>query len=569
MKFFCIKKPCVRIVYTICIFTICILSYIIVQKTLFASELNSSYVNIKGKVTKNTELLSHIKLSFDIDSDWELYSASEENNSFGIPLQIQYFREDVPNINWPKAILKATELGNTIYSSYIYQNNLEIKFTLPKEKSFEFNIIGSVCNDVCIPIQHKILVENTEANSTSNSIDILELLHYILYAIFAGLLLNIMPCILPVLSLKLTSITKTSPTLKERRKIFLFTAVGIIFSFACFGVLFASISNFILGTHLQNPFFLSILLLILIILFLTFIGVSHISQVDDAGNKVFYYFDNKFSQFPNFKHFLNGALITLIGTSCLTPFLGALLTHVMAQGYTAPMIILIFTMVGVGTALPYIILTFYKKEFRFTSSLKKYIRIIRIILGAGLALTIIWLIFILYAQIIWATAIIIAIVLAAAYFAKYFGLLSLLAGIGISYCVISYIEPLIDAQREIEQESHHFWKNFSDEQYASYKQENSPFILLVTADWCVTCKLNEINVIYQEDIIKLLQEQNIAGLKIDITKANSEYADIANKLLKEHNQAGIPLAILYRNGKTNLFPIILTESNFRAILELN
>ena len=225
------------------------------------------------------------------------------------------------------------------------------------------------------------------------------LIYAVMLAIFGGAILNIMPCVLPILSIKLISIIKHSGNeIKKIKLSFLFTTIGIL---SCFIVL-ASLASFIKfsgnslgwGLQFQNPYFLIFLIVILMLMIANLLGLFEVyfSQIlATILNKKITQEEAKRSVF--LANFLSGVLAVLLATPCSAPFLGAAISFALTQNYL--IIFIIFLSIGIGFALPYIILFFAPQLVSFLPKPGEWIGKIKQLMAGLLAATAMWLIYVL------------------------------------------------------------------------------------------------------------------------------------------------------------------------------
>jgi len=316
----------------------------------------------------------------------------------------------------------------------------------------------------------------------------------LLAALIGGLILNLMPCVLPVLSLKVLSVVSHGG--KDSRAVifknFMASAAGIIFSFwviAAGLVLLKSAGETIgWGIQFQNPAFLIFLLVVVLLFAANMWGLFDIPLPRFIARHAT---GRKGDDEPTLLgHFLTGAFATLLATPCTAPFLGTAIGFALARG--AFEIFTIFTFLGIGLALPYILLAVSPRVFKYMPKPGKWMVSLKKILALALVATAFWLGSIL---------------------------LSITA------------TPALDAG----------WEKFDIARIAPEVEAGHTVIVDVTADWCLTCKANKRFVLETRDVMEALSAENIIRLQADWTQRD---ADIA-AYLQSFGKYGIPFNVVY------------------------
>lgn len=375
----------------------------------------------------------------------------------------------------------------------------------------------------------------------------------ILFGILAGFILNFMPCVLPVVSLKIMGFIKISGESRGElvKHGFLFT-LGILSSF----LILASLAAFLgynWGELFQSRFFLIVMIAIVFLLSLSMLGVFTInipSIVGGALGTTNLYLES----------FLKGLLATLLATPCSGPFLGGTL----AWSFTQPPFIIftIFMSIGIGMALPYIAITLNPRLMRFIPRPGDWTITFERIMAFLLLATTVYLIGILESELIMPTLWFLVIFsfalwqygkFGALYQSKIKRIVSLivLAVLTISGYAISYEyfnRKDISVERIIE-------KPFSMENlYTSWKGGRIS-IVKFTADWCPNCKLVEATSLNTSGVREKIKSHGIDFYTADLTQKNHE----AEALLKKLGGHSIPFLAVFPKGPGFLKPICLRD----------
>ncbi len=393
------------------------------------------------------------------------------------------------------------------------------------------------------------------------------LLVMLAFGIIGGLILNAMPCVLPVLSLKIFGIVQSAD--QGRKHLVagsLATAAGILLSFwtlAAVAVAARAAGNAIgWGVQFQQPGFVTFLLVVVILFSLNMWGLFEIplprflSRVGGAGGG-----DGLGG------HFASGLFATLMATPCSAPFLGPAVGF--ALGQPAGTIFAMFTAVGVGLALPYLLLAIVPGVARILPKPGNWMVTLRGVLGFLLAASAVWLFFVLAGQIgALQVALIQLVVLALALFVwlhQRFGVGSGARTLMVVAIVAAAVGTIVLAVRAPASAgtgslatSHHDWLAFDEQEALTLASEGRLVFVDVTADWCLTCKANELTVLETEPIDEAFDRLNVVTMKADWTNRNDT---IANYLAK-FERSSIPFYILYRPGKEpHVFGELLTKGS--------
>ena len=411
------------------------------------------------------------------------------------------------------------------------------------------------------------LTTSTESSSTKSESG--GLLLSLLFAFLGGIILNLMPCVLPVLSLKIMGFVQQANDEKEN-----ILKQGLIFTF---GVL---VSFWILagalialrqggeqlgwGFQLQSPTFLILLSSFLFLFALSLFGVFEIgTSLTAVGNHT-----NKSGWVGSF---LNGVTATVVATPCTAPFMGSALGYALTQ---PPFIsLLIFTFVGLGMAFPYLILSSSPKLLKFVPKPGAWMETFKQFMGFLLAGTVLWLIWVLGIQAgnNAVTGLLFALLLisiAAWMLGKWATLVqtqtkrwityfvsTLVIGLGV-YVAISSLEfsQVASGQQTSSSEGIQ-WENYSPERVEELKSSGTPFFLDFTAAWCLSCQVNDKVVFGSQDVIAAFKNKNIIAIKADWTSRDEKIT----KALEYFGRNSVPLYVLFgKDGKPKILPELIT-----------
>ncbi|MBP7734788.1 MAG: thioredoxin family protein [Spirochaetes bacterium] len=375
----------------------------------------------------------------------------------------------------------------------------------------------------------------------------------ILFGIIAGLLLNIMPCVLPVVSLKVMGFIQHAG--KSRKELFLLGllfSLGIIASFAVLAAL-AAFFGYQWGGLFQYRAFLVAMTGIVFALALSLFGVFTINIPSFAGRTA----HREGNQYGD--AFLKGLLATLLATPCSGPFLGGTLAWTLTQ--PPGVIFLIFISIGAGMALPYLILTINPVFLKYIPKPGEWLVTFEKVMAFFLVFTVIYLIGILdSASIMPMIAFLGFIAFGFWQYGKYGSpvqsrlkrLISIIALIGI--IVTGYLvsfEYLYSAKKE-----NTLSKNqFSVERFLGNRESGKISVIEFTADWCPNCKLVEKATLQNDRVVSALRDLSVDFMVADITGKNGD----AEKLMQLFKSQAIPLLAVVPPGEAFTRPIILRD----------
>ena len=405
----------------------------------------------------------------------------------------------------------------------------------------------------------------------------------LLSALFGGLILNLMPCVLPVLSLKLFSLIKQAGESRKRLLVLgTSTTLGILASFWALAGIVAAVKagggNAGWGMQFQSAGFIAFMVVILSAFAMSFFGVFEIwlpgsatTKMDKAGRKQGFW-----------GAFFTGALLVLLSTPCSAPFLGT----AMGFAFTAstPVLFLFFTAAGVGLALPYMLVSTFPKILKVFPKPGAWMVTLQKIMGVLLLGTVVWLLWVVHEQAgnvgvgIFAAISLLSIAMSfaigniappgVAFFREVLsvgGAVVILAIIWFAFASPKF-EAEVDAifkARSVQLVTEDGWYRYTPELIEELAKSGRTVFIDATADWCLTCKANEAAVLNREDFKRAMDSLNVARVKADWTRETPE----VTALLRSMGKSGVPAYAIYPAGdasKQIVLPELLTTS---AIVE--
>jgi suppressor for copper-sensitivity B len=543
-------------------------------------------------------------LEFKMPQGWKIYGQGSEGigvpPSFDFGNSKNYLKHE---ITWPKAEEHEEKFGNESFKYFAYHDDiiLPITFDLKEagsETELSLKLNYGICKDVCIPVEEnftlkitgdldqkslqqiqkfypqKIIQASSEQAETKEAPMSSSLIYWTLIAIIGGALLNIMPCVLPVLSIKLLSvIDHLDANISRIRFAFFSTICGIVLCFLFFAICAALISyvgnSFGWGLQFQNPYFLIFLIIILILFIANLMGVFEITfdqfSVNFLNAKIT---DSEGKRNIFIPNFLSGILAVLLATPCSAPILGSAISFALTKQIFD--IFIIFLAIGTGFALPYIVLMIAPKLIFLLPKPGKWMLKIKKLMAVLLGVTVLWLAYILSHNIGIAQSISIAVLATLLLVClkirlKFIKFIVIAAILGAAFAMPQTQKPAAPEIHSEDQIPMSIWINFDENLIYQFVMEGKVVVIDVTADWCITCKVNKARVLDDAEVMVKLNSGNVVTMRADITKPNPEVMNF----LRKHNRFAIPFNAVYGpNAKTGLLTSeFLTKKELLELIE--
>jgi len=366
----------------------------------------------------------------------------------------------------------------------------------------------------------------------------------VLLALVGGLILNVMPCVLPVLSIKLSAaLAHRQQPLGEVRRSFLVTAAGIVASMLAIALatLLARQLGAVVGwgIHFQNPYFLALMVMVtglfaanLADLFVIELPGGASTALAESGGRSGWQGD-----------FLTGAFATLLATPCSAPFLGTAVGFALSRGTVE--VLVIFAALGLGLALPYLVVAGAPRTVRLLPRPGRWMNGLRWLMAAALAGTALWLASVLAAITGWihatlVLAAVLALVMLASTLRRQRGLAWAGRTAGALLALIIVASPALSS-RETAPLTAVGWQPFVEDAIGDLVADGKTVLVDVTADWCITCKANKSLVLDRPPVADRLAQPEIVRMQADWTRPDAAIADY----LQRHGRYGIPFNIVY------------------------
>lgn len=387
--------------------------------------------------------------------------------------------------------------------AFEYKDNGHIIIEVPIYEETISQISGIIYIDNYVfeinPIKQENIINIIKHNKNDDTFVMI-----LLMAFVGGLILNLMPCILPIITIKAISLAQNSVNKRESKIEALMYFFGVVLSFLSIASILALLringEKIGWGFQLQSPTFIIIMIIIFAIVFLSLLDIIIIKNPFAKVGRVS--FEKK-----RLNSFITGLFSVLIASPCSAPFMGV------AVGYTLskPLYIYypIFLSLSIGYALPFTLIGFFPETIhKFIPKPGKWMMTLKKILSIPIALTCVWLSWVLYAQV--------------------------------------SNDNLQDLN----------WRGYDETLVNEEIKNGNPVFIDFTAKWCVTCLINKKTTLESKYFNKIVMEKNIKLFRADWTKKDEKIT----ASLEKFQRNSVPLYVYYENGEYTILPQILNKS---------
>ncbi|RYU47749.1 disulfide bond formation protein DsbD [Aliivibrio finisterrensis] len=391
----------------------------------------------------------------------------------------------------------------------------------------------------------------------------------IVFAFLGGLILNIMPCVLPVLGMKLNSMVTSSTSSKRSIRLqFFASAAGILTSFwlLATGLLILKFTGSAIGwgIQFQSPIFIGFMVIITALFTANLFGIFEIQLPSRFSTSIASKGNN-----TTLGHFVQGMFATLLATPCSAPFLGTAVAF--ALGANVFEMWGIFTSLGLGMALPWILFASFPELVSFMPKPGMWMNKVKIIFGLMMLVTTLWLLSLLSpflgSTTVWIITALLIIFLLYKVGKKHgkntvIAILAIIVFSSSALLIIGsmttkhWVTPIVD---DIP------WQSLDQPSINEYVAQGKTVFVDVTADWCIACKTNKVGVILQDPVYSTLHQENVIAMKGDWTHPNEKVTNY----LKSHQRFGVPLNVVYGPNAPQGLPlsVLLTSDDVMQAIE--
>jgi thiol:disulfide interchange protein len=531
----------------------------------------------------------NIDVVFDIAEGWHIYAT--DPGDIGKPTQIDLqlppgFTAGEPH--WPPA-QKFEESGFKT-NGYAQRVVVSYQITVPSTASGSVPITVKAswlaCHDSCRPGKAEatvvLNVVATPSVVSGSSSSFTGLAYYLLMGVLGGMLLNLMPCVLPVVSLKILSFARQAGDDRKRiLRLALAYAAGTLATFFLLSLVVIALQQFGVavgwGFHFQSPLFVIGMASVVALMALSMFGVFHIAVY--AGTAQL----GNLSAKEGWKGaFFTGVLATLLSTPCTAPFLGTALSFAFTQHWLV--IVSIFLSIGVGLSAPYVVLSWQPAWLKLLPKPGEWMVRFKEAMGFAMLLTVVWLLSVLVAQcgasallpaMLWLVTLAFCSWLVGSFAPPHATTkqrrivwlltIALAVGAGWFFVPASVQRATAIAGATTAGVTAH-GEAYSPEALQRHLDAGRVVLLDFTAQWCLTCQVYEQTVLASAEVQGAMQANNAVVLRCDWTDGDPAIT----KLLQEFQRSGVPLYVVYsphRPKSPHVLPDLLTRALVVEALE--
>ena len=506
-------------------------------------------------------------LNWDIADNYYLYQKSFKFKAVSDELSL-----DTPL--FAEGLQKWDEYFEADVVVYYGSTTVEVPFTsaLPVI-SVEIESQGCADAGLCYPPRKELLTVDTisgittlsepakkspaasESSQPSFSLGLI-----LIFALVGGLILNLMPCVFPILSIKVLSFTQQHQTSSARKQHGLAYTLGVVLSFVAIAGLMLSLraggEAIGWGFQLQSPGFV-----IFLVYLFTFLGLS-LSGYMQIFTGLMSVGQNTNTSSGLASSFMTGVLATTVASPCTAPFMGPALGFAISQNSVVAL--LIFAFLGLGMALPFVALTLIPSLASKLPKPGQWMENLKQFLAFPMYLTALWLLWVAGRQT--GVDVVIAVVTGLVLMVLAIWLWQLATKVNSSGAILTskllavlvLIAAVAVTEKELNQRDQvQPWQDYSPQRLENLRSNGNAVFVNLSADWCITCLVNE-RVAMGDKFYASLKSNNVTYLKGDWTFKDPQIT----KLLNQYNRNGVPLYLLFSSNSQDaqVLPQILTES---------
>jgi thiol:disulfide interchange protein DsbD len=391
------------------------------------------------------------------------------------------------------------------------------------------------------------------------------------FAFLGGLFLNIMPCVLPVIALKVLGFVNQAQETPERvRRLGVIYGAGVLVSFLVLAGLAIAVQQ--AGgragwsTAFQNPQFRVLITILMTLVALNLFGLFEITLGGGAMGAA----SQLASKQGSAGAFFNGVLATVLATPCTAPFLGV----AMGFAFTQPpfIIVLMFLAVGLGLAAPFVLLCWHPAWLKFLPKPGAWMERFKIAMGFPMLATAMWLFWLTGTRlgktgVLWLGLFLVLLSLAAWIWGEFVQRGTRRKGLAIAICLLllgigygGILEKQLQWRESAAKKQEGIdWKTWSPEAVERARREGHPVLVDFTADTCLNCQVNKITSLEIESTRAKLKEIDAVPFLADFTDEDPAIA----RELQRYGRAGVPLVLVYPKDVSKppiMLPAVLTPS---------
>ncbi len=498
-----------------------------------------------SKINKKVNIITpYLRPLFDYKHE-EIYLDTQSNTIYGRMYLDWDGLYESPEIPLPQdGIFKSPLMAKYLIQ---YPNDTEAKIVTTEFKQFTLSGDAELTENFK---KYQKLGEKTKVTPSTKKNEA-SFFYYILLAFLGGLILNLMPCVLPVISLKLFGlIVHSNESKKQILKHNIFYTLGVLFSFLVLATVIVlmklSGDQVGWGFQLQSPNFVLVMIIILFIMALNMLGLFEF--VTPGGKKL----GNAALKKGVGADFINGILATILSTPCSAPFLGTALTFAFTTNIIN--IYFIFISVAIGLSFPFLMTGFFPAFIRFLPKPGMWMDHLKKFLGVSLILTIIWLydvyfVLIPYEEAGFTLNLLLLVTFFTFYLRKFISKRLIYTSIFIIFIALLLVQSVKKSSVKYEiigqaVNKNYKWNKWNPEMMKS--NNGKPRFINFTAKWCLTCKVNKKLVLQTDDFSSFAREKQLELVEADWTHRDPAITNF----LQGHKIFGVPAYFIQKaNGE--------------------
>lgn len=565
------------------------LGYMVVPTRTVQGEQEPDPIRLQFQLAETAEGDWLLTFIMELDDDWHTYALEPTEDQNEVPTTIEFTElsglEAVGGLEsvLPHAVHQTVSgttsnihehqaawtqrfrrVGNEpvgLVGTFMYQLCNSEKCLIPKRVEFALgNLQDSTHTAGAAPATLKVSEEPQLSIVTPETEASGNIAWQLILAFLGGLILNVMPCVLPVIAIKILSFVQQAG--ESRTKVLALNmsyTAGVLTVFLTLATLAMAISLG-WGTQFQNVIFTMSMAAVVFVMALSLLGVFEIPIPGFAGG------GHQREGLPG--AYLTGIIATLLGVPCTGPLMAAVFAWALKQPPSVTYAV--FTSMGLGMASPYFVAGFFPGVVELLPKPGMWMERFKQFLGFILMGTVIWLIYVLPDD-YRITFMVFLLGLSMAFWMigsmynstspvgkKWKVRLSALVCIGIFSSSAWFL------QFGFGEEHHLHWEPFTEQRMAQLVEEGRPVLIDFTANWCQICKTNEFVALNRQGTKQFVEEHNVATLMADYTQENPEI----KKWLNEFQQDSVPLTVIIppRRGTERVSPILISGPYSQAML---
>ncbi|MXP57365.1 protein-disulfide reductase DsbD [Pantoea sp. Taur] len=385
----------------------------------------------------------------------------------------------------------------------------------------------------------------------------------ILLALLGGLILNLMPCVLPVLAIKLSGLVQQQgQSRRQTRQQFLASSAGILFSFLLLAALMTGLrlSGQALGwgIQFQSSGFLLLMVLVMFLFTASLFDLLHFRLPSGLNTRLATQGGSGL-----LGHFGQGAFATLLATPCSAPFLGTAVAYALTA--PLPQLWLLFAALGIGMSLPWLLVAALPGLARCLPRPGRWMIHLRTLLGLLMLLATFWLVTLLIPH--WGSTV--ATVLGGVLLLVLCGWLiqrRALQQAGVVFITLTLVGAVFLMTRIEPEEETLYWQPLTEAAINQALEQDKRVFVDVTADWCITCKVNKSRVLNQPDVRAALKADDVVLLRGDWTQPDPAIGEF----LRKRDRVAIPFNQIYGPALPHghiLSPLLSREAVISTLYE--